>query len=82
MVGELRDIRRAAPWEASDVSCPVLAIAGELGRPHHQRAMLELGTMLPDSTSARLHGAGHGAPNTHPVELASLLAGWLGRPTH
>lgn len=79
MVGELDDLRRAAPWSAADVSCPVLAVGGEHGRPHHQRGMQLLADMLPTATFARLDDAGHGAPNTHPGELAELVRDWLSR---
>ena len=79
MVGELNDLRRAAPWNAEDVCCPVLAVGGEHGRAHHQRGMQLLADMLPRATFARLDGAGHGAPNTHPAELAMLLSEWLSR---
>jgi lipase len=79
MMGELNDLRREAPWNADDVVCPVLAVGGEHGRPHHQRGMRLLADMLPDAAFARLDGAGHGAPNTHPAELAVLLRDWLSR---
>lgn len=79
MVGELNDLRRAAPWEARNIVCPVLAVGGEHGRPHHQRGMQVLADMIPRADYVRLDGAGHGAPNTHPEELAALLLGWLSR---
>jgi pimeloyl-ACP methyl ester carboxylesterase len=79
MVGELNDLRRAPPWNADDVRCPVLAVGGEHGRAHHQRGMQLLADMLPSGTFARLDGAGHGAHNTHPTELAMLLREWLSR---
>ena len=79
MMGELSDLRRAAPWHAEQVRCPVLAIGGEHGRPHHQRGMQLLAEMVPAATYARLGAAGHGAPNTHPFELAALVRGWLSR---
>jgi pimeloyl-ACP methyl ester carboxylesterase len=79
MMGELNDLRREAPWNADDVVCPVLAVGGEHGRAHHQRGMQLLADMLPNAAFARLDGAGHGAPNTHPAELAVLLREWLSR---
>jgi lipase len=79
MMGELNDLRREAPWKADDVVCPVLAVGGEHGRAHHQRGMQLLADMLPAATFARLDGAGHGAPNTHPAELAVVLREWLSR---
>lgn len=79
MMGELTDLRRAAPWAAGDIVCPVLAIGGEHGRPHHQRGMQHLAEMLETGTYHCVPGAGHGAPNTHPGELATLLVDWFGR---
>lgn len=79
MVGELNDLRQAAPWNADDVRCPVLAVSGEHGRAHHQRGMQLLADMLPAAAFTQLDGAGHGAPNTHPAELALLLREWLSR---
>jgi pimeloyl-ACP methyl ester carboxylesterase len=79
MVAELGDLRRAAPWNPDDVRCPVLAVSGDKGRLHHQRGMQLLAGMLPRAVFARLNGAGHGAPNTHPTELSMLLREWLSR---
>lgn len=78
MMAELADLRRSAPWDAAAVRCPSLAICGERGRPHHQRGMQLLATMIDGAEFARLGGAGHGAPNTHAAELAMLLTGWVG----
>lgn len=79
MMGELTDLRRAAPWQADRIGCPVLAVSGELGRPHHQRGMRLLAEMLRRADHVQLDDAGHGAPNTHPGELASVLVDWLSR---
>jgi pimeloyl-ACP methyl ester carboxylesterase len=79
MMGELSDLRRAAPWQAEHIRCPVLAVGGEHGRAHHQRGMQWLAEMIPTATYVRLDDAGHGAPNTHPGELAALVADWLSR---
>jgi len=80
MMGELADLRRAAPWDAAAVTCPVLSISGERGRPHHQRAMRLVAEMIDGAHHEQLDDAGHGAPNTHPEELADLLRIWLSRP--
>lgn len=74
MVGEITDLRRGAPWAAEKVKIPLLAMSGELGRPHHQRGMQWLSEQIASADFFRLDGAGHGAPNTHPAELATLLA--------
>lgn len=80
MVAELTDLRRVAPWDAERINQPVLAIGGEIGRPHHQRGMRLLAEMIAGADHVELAGAGHGAPNTHPDELAALLAGFVSRP--
>ncbi|MFT4617962.1 MAG: pimeloyl-ACP methyl ester carboxylesterase [Minisyncoccia bacterium] len=81
MVEEINDLRHSAPWAVEAVSIPLLAMGGELGRPHHQRGMQWLSEQIPSADYVRLDGAGHGAPNTHPAELAMLVtnfcASWL-----
>ena len=73
MVNEITDLQRCAPWAVEAVSIPLLAMGGELGRPHHQRGMQWLSEQIASASYVRLHGAGHAAPNTHPVELAMLV---------
>jgi pimeloyl-ACP methyl ester carboxylesterase len=80
MVAELTDLRRVAPWNAEQISQPVLAIGGETGRPHHQRGMRALAAMIDGAEHVELAGAGHGAPNTHPDELAAIVAAFVSRP--
>jgi pimeloyl-ACP methyl ester carboxylesterase len=77
MMAELTDLRRAAPWRAERVTCPVLTMSGEHGRPHHQRGMRLVAEMIEHAEHVELSGAGHGAPNTNPAELAAVLTGWL-----
>ncbi|MFT4863982.1 MAG: pimeloyl-ACP methyl ester carboxylesterase [Ilumatobacter sp.] len=77
MVDEITDLRRTAPWAAESVAVPLLAMGGELGRPHHQRGMQWLSEQIVTSSYLRLDGAGHGAPNTHPVQLAKFLADFV-----
>ena len=77
MVDEITDLRRGAPWAAGSVAIPLLAMGGELGRPHHQRAMRWLSEQIPTANYVRLEGAGHGAPNTHPAELAMLVTDFV-----
>lgn len=79
MMAELTDLRRAAPWRAERVTCPVLAMSGEQGRGHHQRGMRMVADLIEDAEHAELQGAGHGAPNTNPAELAAALVDWLSR---
>ncbi|MDA3031251.1 MAG: alpha/beta hydrolase [Actinomycetota bacterium] len=77
MVAEITDVRRGAPWAAESVVVPLLMMGGELGRPHHQRGMQWLSEQIVTSSYLRVDGAGHGAPNTHPVELAKFLTGFV-----
>lgn len=77
MVDELTDLRRSAPWAAEAITMPVLALAGEHGRPHHRRGAPTLAEMIAGARSADLPGAGHGAPNTHATELAGVLLAFL-----
>jgi pimeloyl-ACP methyl ester carboxylesterase len=77
MVAEITDLRRGAPWAAESVVVPLLMMGGELGRPHHQRGMQWLSEQIVTSSYLRVDGAGHGAPNTHPVELAKFLTGFV-----
>lgn len=73
MVAELTDLRRVAPWNAQRIHVPVLAACGELARPHHRRGMAMTADLIEHARFAELDGAGHGAPNSHPGELAALL---------
>lgn len=73
MVAELRDLRRAAPWDAAEVAQPVLAMVGEHGQEHHRRGMRHLADSLRDARLVTIDGAGHGAPNSHPDVLTQLL---------
>jgi pimeloyl-ACP methyl ester carboxylesterase len=77
LVGELLDLRRAAPWTAGNISVPVLALCGENGRPHHREGTKALAAMLPSGRYGEVVGAGHGAPNSHAGELAEILADFV-----
>lgn len=77
MVAELIDLRRAAPWDAGAIDVPVLAIVGEHGRPHHRRGGPTIADSIRGARFVELHGAGHGAPNSHPDDLADVLRAFL-----
>lgn len=79
MVGEVTDLRSGPPWHGDRVEVPVLAAHGELGRDHHRRGTRAIGEMISGSTVVELPGAGHGAPNTHAADLASLLTTFWSR---
>ena len=77
MVAELADLRRAAPWTASRIGVPVLALYGEHARPHHRRAMLGLADTIADCRSMMVAGAGHAGPHTDAVAVAVAVESFL-----
>jgi pimeloyl-ACP methyl ester carboxylesterase len=75
MTGELADLRRVPPWNADQITVPVRAGYGSLGRPHHQAAMRHLGTTIKRSTVCELDGCRHDAPLQRPeLVLKKLLS--------
>lgn len=78
MVGELADLRSAAPWDASRIDVPVLAMCGEHGQPHHRDGTRALGERL-GATTEVVPGARHFGPNTHPDEVADRIRAFLAR---
>jgi pimeloyl-ACP methyl ester carboxylesterase len=77
MLGELADLRRRAPWRAERLSAPVLALHGELARPHHRRAMRHLADLVPDGRVGQVAGAGHAGPHTHADSVAADVTGFV-----
>lgn len=73
LVGELGELRRQAPWEASLIRCKVMCGMGSDAKEHHQRAARWLSSVLPNAAEVELQGAGHGAPHTHPGAFAEAL---------
>lgn len=71
--GELSALRVAAPWDAASIRCPVVCAHGSVGSPHHARAMEWLSSAVPDGQLAVLHGAAHGAHNSHAPAFAEGL---------
>ena len=70
---ELQSIRDGAPWSVEEIHCPVLCGYGSKALDHHKRGALWLGENLRYGRSVLIDGAGHGAPNSHAEEFASLL---------
>jgi pimeloyl-ACP methyl ester carboxylesterase len=79
MVGELLDLRARAPWEASAVTVPVLALHGELGQPYHRRGAESIAAEMPAGEYACVRGAKHPGPNTHPDAVAALIDDFVER---
>lgn len=77
MVGELGDIRCDAPWEATAVDVPVLALCGQRGREHHRAATRALVDLLPDCRMEMIADAGHAGPHTHVDSVSAAIVGFV-----
>ncbi len=75
MVGELTDLRDRAPWDPAAVTMPVVAMHGSEGAAHHQLSTAYLSDVLLDCRVVEISGARHFGPNTHPDEVAEVIAG-------
>ena len=78
LVGELNDLSREAPWSPERIGAPVLAMRGELGPGHHEQGMSALAEWFGGDVVA-IPGARHFGPNTHPDEVAAVIAGFAAR---
>jgi pimeloyl-ACP methyl ester carboxylesterase len=78
MLGELGDLRMAAPWHGPDIHQPVLAMAGERARVHHRQAIEALPSMLPRVRLVDIADAGHFGPNTHADAVSAQIVSFLG----
>jgi len=56
---------------------PVLVLAGAMSPPIFPEAARNIAARLPQAAFARVPGAGHMAPITHPAETAALIDDWL-----
>lgn len=74
MVGELTDLREREPWDATAVTMPVVAMHGSRGAPHHRLSTTYLSDVLPDCRVVEIDGARHFGPNSHPSEVAAVIA--------
>jgi pimeloyl-ACP methyl ester carboxylesterase len=81
MVGELTDLRDRAPWDPAAVTMPVVAMHGSRGAPHHRLSTTYLAEVLPDCRVVEIDGARHFGPNTHPTEVATVIAETVSRRT-
>ncbi len=77
MVGELADLRRAAPWHGSEIRVPVLALRGERAREHHRVAMSALTELIVGCSCDVVPDAGHAGPHTHPDDVADSVRRFL-----
>jgi pimeloyl-ACP methyl ester carboxylesterase len=73
LVGELADLSHRPPWSADLIAAPVLAMRGEHGQEHHRRSTSTLGDLFANDV-VTIPGARHFGPNTHPDEVATVIA--------
>jgi pimeloyl-ACP methyl ester carboxylesterase len=78
LVGELGDLGREAPWSRERIIAPVLAMRGELGPAHHEQGMGAIADWF-DTRLVTIPGAHHFGPNTHPDEVAAVVAEFASR---
>ena len=79
LVGELVDVRRAAPYDTAAIAVPVLLACGESGAAHHRRAAAILRERLAAAAAdgrvvfVDVPGTGHGIHLQNPQALAELV---------
>ena len=73
LIGELRDVRAARPWDPDCITVPVVVGQGETSSDHHRRAAAWLADALA-CPLVTVPGAGHGAHSSHPDALTALVA--------
>lgn len=78
LIGELGDLGRRAPWSHERITAPVLAMRGELGPAHHERGMGALAEWF-GTNVVTVAGAHHFGPNTHPDQVAGIVAEFASR---
>jgi len=82
MVGELRDLRRHAPWAPAAITVPVVALYGGHGAAHHRLGMAHLAEVIPGTGLVEIAGARHFGPNTHPDAVAEVIEALVRRTIH
>jgi pimeloyl-ACP methyl ester carboxylesterase len=78
LVGELSDLSREAPWSRERITAPVLVMRGERGPAHHEQGMGALAEWF-DTSLVTIAGAHHFGPNTHPDDVAAVVAPFASR---
>lgn len=69
--------QRTTPEEIATIDVPALVVCGERTPAFHRRMAEIVSERLPTGALARIPGAGHLAPLTHPEPVAQLIAGHL-----
>ncbi len=73
LIGELGSLSREPPWTPELIEVPVLAMRGEFGPAHHEHGMGVLAGWF-DAPLVTVPDAHHFGPNTHPGEVAAVVA--------
>ena len=74
LVAEMMAIRRdPPPFEASQITVPVVVSRGSLAADRHVKAAGWLAAELPKAELRVVEGAAHGAHQSHPEEMAALV---------
>ena len=75
LVAEMRAIQRdPAPFEPAAITRPVLVVRGSDTSERHRLGTDWLAARLPAASLHTLGGAGHGGHQSHPAELARIVA--------
>lgn len=69
------------PAEGAAVTVPALIMRGEQSRPWFGENAEILAGMMPGAETVTVPGVGHLGPLTHPAEIASAIADFVGRNT-
>ncbi len=72
MVHELADLRCHPPWNASNITIPVITAFGSKGAQHHRDGMRYAATLL-DCPVVELADCRHDAPLSHPALFRSAV---------
>jgi len=73
LLTELDSTRGGAPYDTEQITVPVICARGTTSDEHLRRGPDELVSELADAELAVIDGAGHGAHQSHPAELAQLI---------
>jgi len=73
LVGELRDLCRASPFDPAAIEQPVILGYSEFAKPHHHSGTASLAISLANATLVCVPGASHGAHASHPELFVKLL---------
>ena len=73
LIGEIVDLARTAPYDATAIVVPVVTARGENGAAHHRQSTELLFSTLANPTMVTINDAGHGAHTSHPDEFAAIV---------